>query len=161
MPPKNKQPVQITLRPATARDATPLYNLLIRYFEELDLLYPPPLEMPTMAWGLTIVNAGGVIVAEADGEFVGSVGLEIGTFPWNPNVRYMNGVWFYVSPERRKGGCAERLMKAAKEIAARNRMALRLDNIWGVEPELQDRYRQIHGFQYVGGNHVWFPAAEA
>lgn len=162
-PKKNKNPtpgakLQITLRQATARDATPLYNVLIRYFDELKLFYPPPIESNTMAWGLTIVVGGGCTIAEADGEIIGCVGLEIGQFPWNPTVKYLNGVWFYVAPERRKGAVAEKLMSAAKAVAAKNGMALRLDNIWGVEPELQDRYRQMHGFQYVGGNHVWFPS---
>lgn len=150
-------PRQITIRPAHVRDVSPLYDLLIRYFDDLALLYPGPVPGPTMAWGLTIIIKGGVVVAEENGVLIGSVGLEIGQYPWAPSVSYLNGCWFYVAPEYRRGGTADRLMKAAKEIAAKNNMGLRLDSVWGVENELQDRYRARHGFRYVGGNHVWFP----
>lgn len=149
----------ITLRTATPRDCSPLYDVLIRYFEELKLVYPPPVEAPTMAWGLSIIARGGVVVAVEDDEIIGSVGVEVGQFPWNPATTYLNGVWFYVVPERRAGGTANKLMEAAKNLARKNKMGLRLDNVWGMAPERQDRYREMNGFIYVGGNHVWFPEA--
>lgn len=144
---------------ATVLDCVALYEVLIRYFEDMAHFYPPPVRDPTMAWGMGIILKGGVVIAKDldSGEIVGTVGLEVGNFPWNPSIAYLNGVWFYVAPERRKGGVANMLMKAAKDIATSNKMSLRLDSISGIEPELQDRYRKIHGFQYVGGNHVWFP----
>lgn len=147
----------ITIRQAVPRDATPLYDLLVRYFDGLSLLYPGPVPGPTMAWGLSVLVKGGVFVAEESGELIGSVGLELGHFPWAPTVPYLNGVWFYVIAERRRGGTAAKLMQVAKDTARQNKCALRLDNVWGVEPERQDRYREINGFRYVGGNHVWFP----
>jgi hypothetical protein len=52
-------------------------------------------------------------------------------------------------------------MKAAKDIATRNKMMLRMDNVWGVSPKAQDRWRQQNGFTYVGGNNVWFPPKQA
>lgn len=159
-PKKKTEQVNITLRQATAHDATPLYDLLIRYFDELKLFYPAPIEAPTMAWGLTIVVNSGVTLAMEGDKIIGSIGLELGRFPWNPTVQYLNGVWFYVAPERRKGRTAERLIAAAKAVGQKNNMAVRLDNIWGIEPELQDRYRQQHGFKYAGGNHVWFPETD-
>lgn len=156
--PAKPRPVRnIVIRAAVPRDATALYDVLIRYFEELALFYPGPVEGPTMAWGLSVLVKGGVIVATENDQIIGSVGMEMGQYPWAPAVNYLNGVWFYVAPEYRRGGTAERLMKAAKDIAERNKMALRLDNVWGVEVELQDRWRKQHGFKYVGGNHVWFP----
>jgi GNAT superfamily N-acetyltransferase len=144
---------------ATAKDCVALYHVLIRYFEDMAHFYPPPVENPTLAWGLGIIMKGGVVIAKdmETGEIVGSVGVEVGHFPWAPSIAYLNGLWFYVAPERRKGGVANMLMKAAKDIAILNKMSLRLDSISGIEPELQDRYRKIHGFKYVGGNHVWFP----
>lgn len=146
---------------ATVLDSVALYHVLVRYFEDMAHFYPPPVREPTMAWGMGIILKGGVIVAKdmATGEIVGSVGMEVGHFPWAPSIAYLNGLWFYVAPERRKGGVASMLMKAAKDVAINNKMSLRLDSISGIEPELQDRYRKIHGFQYVGGNHVWFPPA--
>lgn len=159
----SKKPVEpakklaITTRKAFPADVVALYRVLVRYFEELSFAYPAPVEGPTIAWGLAVIIKNGVIVAEADGEIVGSVGLEVGNFPWAPMEKYLNGVWFYVAPERRKGGTAEKLMVDAKGAAEAMGLALRLDNIFGIEPKLQDVWRERHGFKYVGGNHVWFP----
>ncbi len=150
----------IFLRNANALDVVALYRVLIRYFEELKLFYPAPVMEPTLAWGLGLILKGGVTLAIEDNKIIGSVGLEIGHFPWAPTMAYLNGVWFYVTPERRAGGTANQLMRAAKETGMKMNLPVRLDSIWGVEPELQDRYRKIHGFQYVGGNHVWFPKSQ-
>lgn len=144
---------------ANALDSTALYHVLLRYFEDMAHFYPKPVMEPTFAWGLAIILKGGVVVAKdmETGEIVGSVGLEVGHFPWAPSIGYLNGLWFYVAPERRKGGVANMLMKAAKDIAIKMGLSLRLDSISGIEPELQDRYRRANGFKHVGGNHVWFP----
>lgn len=146
----------IKIRMARPLDASPLYRVLIRYFDELPMPYPAPDEAVAMAWGLGLIIRGGVVVAEEGGKIIGTVGLEQGVLPWC-NVPYLNGVWFYVAPERRSGGTADHLMKAAKNIAAQNKLSLRLDNVWGVKPEAQDRWRRKNGFTYVGGNNVWFP----
>jgi len=160
-PAADRKPIRIATRLATPLDVPALWHLLIRYFDDLKLFYPPPDMNPTIAWGLTMIMKNLVVVAEDldTGALVGSIGMDVGTFPWNPEFHYLNGEWFYVAPERRGGGTADKLMKVAKDIAAKNGLPLRLDSIWGVAPELQDRYRKNHGFQYVGGNHVWFPPA--
>lgn len=149
-------PKNITLRMARAADISPLWGLLSAYFK-MNPGWPEPDENATIAWGLTIIIKGGCILACHGNKLIGSVGVEKGAFQWNPAVGYLNGVWFYVAPEFRKGGTPNQLIKAVKDIAIANKMALRLDNIWGVEPELQDRWRATHGFRYLGGNYGWFP----
>lgn len=148
--------VDFRLRAATVRDATALYDMLLAYFA-LNPKMPAPLPNPTMAWGLGVIMRDGCVIAEIDGKIVGSLGVERGNFPWNPGVPYLNMVWLYVIPERRGGGTANRLLKAAKDIAANNGIMVRVDNIWGIDAVAQDRWREIHGFQYVGGNYVWHP----
>jgi len=153
------KPRNIGIRPARPLDATPLYKLLAKYFEEAPVGYPPIDEKVAMAWGLSVVIKGGVTVAIEDNRIIGTVGLEMGTLPWC-NAPYLNAVWLYVVPERRAGGTPDKLVQVAKDIAAKNKMPLRLDNIWGLRPEAQDRWRRRHGFTYVGGNNVWFPAKQ-
>lgn len=153
--------VNIKIRPANVTDCNAVLVLLARYFEELKLAYPPMDPWDALEWGTGVIRKGGCVVAEVDSQLVGSIGLEIGGFPWATKYRYLNSCWFYVAPERRKGSVATRLVTAAKDIAIANNMALRIDNVFGIEPELQDRYREMLGFQYVGGNHVWFPPAPA
>ena len=145
---------KITLRMAKATDVIALYDLLKVYFE-LNSDYPRPVDIETIAWGLTIINAmGAVLAVNSKGEIVGSLGVEQGAFPWNRGVPYLNMVWIYVKPERWRGVVANQLIQAAKDIAAARKMMLRMDNIWGVEADLQDRWRQQNGFKYMGGNHV-------
>lgn len=149
--------VEISIRPANVLDSVALLTILYRYFDDLKFAYPQIDPGDALKWGIGLIQQNLVFLAMDGHTIVGSVGMEVGTFPWNTKFRYFNGVWFYVAPERRAGGTAGRLMKAAKDVAAANAMPLRLDNIWGIEPELQDRFREIHGFKHVGGNHVWFP----
>jgi GNAT superfamily N-acetyltransferase len=155
--PQPKVKLEIQTRLATVLDVVALLGLLYHYFDDLKFAYPQIDPADAIEWGLSLIKQNLVIVALADNRLIGSIGMERGTFPWNKRFSYLNGVWFYVSPERRAGGTAGKLMQIAKDMAAANKLALRLDNIWGIEPELQDRFRQQHGFTYVGGNHVWFP----
>lgn len=159
------EPRRIGLRMARGSDATPLYNMLMGYFAEFMAFYPPPEEMPTIAWGLTVIQTGAVVLAVEqtdDGEkLIGCMGLERGAHPWAPRAQYFNTVWFYVIPERRTGGTANHLVKAAKDIAEANQIPLRMDYVWGLEPSKQDRYREIMGFTYAGGNYLWVPPAKA
>lgn len=158
-------PRRISLRMARASDTTPLYRMLMGYFAEFMAFYPPPEEMPTIIWGLTVIQTGAVVLAveQTDqGEvLIGVMGLERGNHPWAPSRQYFNTVWFYVIPERRKGGTANHLVKAAKDIAAANQIPLRMDYVWGLEPQKQDRYREIMGFSYAGGNYLWVPPKPA
>lgn len=152
-----KKPRVITLRGATARDCSRLYDCLIRYFEECSLFYPPPVEADTMAWGLGIINKGGCIVAECEGKIIGSVGIEVGFYPWNVSVKYLNGVWLWVAPEYRNGLTGVRLMKAAKEVADKNGLGIRLDEVWKYRTFLMGKMKERLGFHHVGGNYVYFP----
>jgi hypothetical protein len=148
---------EITLRAATPRDVIALYVLLKGYFEELRLAYPAAEEAPTIAWGLNVILRQGVIVAEEGGQIIGSVGMEVDSFPWAPLSKHLNALWFYVRPDRRVTDASDKLLRAAQAAAITNNMMLRMDNVWGMRPEAQDRYRRIKGFTYVGGNHVFFP----
>lgn len=152
-----KPPRQITLRGATAIDCTEIYRCLIRYFEECSMFYPEPVEADTMAWGLGVINKGGVIVAECEGKIIGSVGLELGIYPWNSKVNYLNGVWLWVLPEYRNGSTGVRLIKAAKEVADKNSLGLRLDEVWKYRSFLMGKLKERLGFHQVGGNWVYIP----
>ncbi len=156
-PPKKKQ-VEIKLRMARARDIIVLLDMLTVYFDLNPSMPKPESEMTMIAWGLGVINRNGCIVAvNQDDDIIGTIAFEIGNWPWAPKTSYMNMVWFYVVEERRAGGTANQLIKAIRDIAVRSNMMLRIDNMWGFEPEKQDRYREINGFTYMGGNHVWFP----
>jgi GNAT superfamily N-acetyltransferase len=147
----------ISFRRATARDLTQLYDCLLHYFDELSFAYPGVNETDVVTWGLGVVNGGGCIVAECDGKIIGSVGMEVSTFPWNRANRYLNSVWLFVVPEFRKGGTGIRLMKLAKDIAKSNEMPVMLGEVFGFEPELLGKIKQVLGFKHVGGNYIWIP----
>lgn len=162
-PEPEPQPVKpkgkIVIRIARPVDATPLYRCLIRYFEEMDDLYPEPLEAPTMMWGISVVNAGLCIVAQnEEGEIIGSIGLRRECFPFNPSVHCFVTSWFYVVPERRSGSNLGRtLLATAKQIAAKNKVRLMINEVWGYEPEAMQRFMVQEKFHHVGGAFVWRP----
>lgn len=121
------------------------------------MFYPSPVEADTMAWGLGIINKGGVIVAECEGKIVGSVGIELGFYPWNLQSKYLNGVWLWVIPEFRNGSTGVRLLKAAKDVADKNGLAIRLDEIWKYRSFLMGKLKERMGFHHVGGNFIYIP----
>lgn len=151
------KPRAIILRGATARDTTQIYDCLIRYFDECKLFYPPPVEADVISWGLGIVNKGGVIVAECEGKIIGSSGVEMGIVPWNHSAKYLNSVWLWVDPEFRNGSTGVRLIKATKDIADKNGLPLRLDEIWAYRPFLMGKLKERLGFHNLGGNWGYFP----
>lgn len=147
----------IALRTATGRDVSALYHCLIRYFDECKLYYPPPVESDVMLWGLVIIGQGRTVVAECDGKIIGSVGLELGTFPWNHAQHYLNSVWLFVEPEFRKGYTGIKLIRAAQQIAARSGLPLRMDEVWAYEIDRLATLKQRLGFHRIGGSFAWIP----
>ncbi len=149
-------PDNIVLRMATVLDSTPLFQFLMPYFT-MNPKYGEVDPNAAMLWGISVVAQNQCVVATVGDQIIGSAAYEVHFFPWNPAKRWLNMVWMYVVPERRSGSLANRLDKTMRDIAARNAMPLRSDNIWGIDPERQDDWRRRLGYEYVGGNWAWFP----
>lgn len=150
-------PRVINMRLATSRDLTEIYDCLIQYFKDVAMPYPSPVEKDVIAWGLRVVEQDGVVVAECDGRIIGSVGLELGTFPWNHGARYLNAVWCFVLPDFRNGSTGVRLIEQAKRLADKNGLPLRMDEIWAYRSFLMGKLKERKGFTNVGSNWAYFP----
>lgn len=148
---------QITLRAARATDVEALYVLLLGYFTDLDLPYPHPDATDTRGWLTELVEANTVVVAECDGQLVGSVALEVCEFRWNRAHPYLFGHWLYVSESHREGGTGRKLIEAAKAIANLNLMLLMMGNIWGIDQRVFDRLMQMAGFVQAGNAYLYAP----
>lgn len=147
----------IRLRAATARDITPLIDLLMHYFEECVMFYPGADVNACVAKGITCIRQGGCIVAESDGVLIGCFAMELDEYWWNPAAKILNALLVYVLPEFRKGATGIKLIEAAQEIARLNKLPLSMTQIWRFEPRLMERLNKRLGFKHVGGTFVYIP----
>lgn len=148
----------IRLRAATARDITPLIDLLLNYFNECVMFYPGADVNACVAKGITCIRQGGCIVAESEGALIGCFAMELDEYWWNPAAKILNALLVYVLPEFRKGATGIKLIQAAQEVARLNNLPLSMTQIWKFSPELMERLNKRLGFHHVGGTFVYIPA---
>lgn len=113
------------IRFATLDDAEPLFHLLLGLHKEQGAVPLSPVKADTeIRWA--IENAD-VLVAEVDGELVGSICIVQRTI-WYSEATVMVDQWIYVRPEFRSSGVGKKLVDAAKIIAhdAGQRLALEI-----------------------------------
>lgn len=146
-----------TIRKANPRDLSALYDCLVHYFDECSMLYPGVHEAAGCTRLLHAINAGGVILAELDGQIIGATAVEIGKYDWNPDVKFLNMPFLFVLPKYRTAGTAKRLVSALKEIAVLHKTHLHASLFWKHFPDLLDEFMKRQGFEYVGGTFVFIP----
>jgi GNAT superfamily N-acetyltransferase len=129
----------ITIRPA-------------RYDDILDIAIPEH-ELPFALHDLLHqAEAGLLIVAEDGGYICGVLALGIHHWPWNRQQgRFLTNHHFFVEQEYRKGGTAQKLIEAAKVVARARDLPLRIDLMGAGDRETKDRFMQMMGFTYLGG----------
>lgn len=151
----------IRLRAATARDITPLIDLLLHYFDECAMFYPGADINACVAKGITCIRQGGCIVAESEGTLIGCFAMELDEYWWNPAAKILNALLVYVLPEFRKGATGIKLIEAAQEVARLNNLPLSMTQIWKFSPLLMERLNKRLGFHHVGGTFVYIPNSPA
>lgn len=150
----------ITVRPARYDDILDVEALLVQTRDEIDIAIPEH-ELPFALHDLLHqAEAGLLIVAEDAGYICGVVALGIHHWPWNRQQgRFLTNHHFAVDPEYRKGGTAKKLIDAAKMIAKARNIPLRIDLMGGGDREAKDRFMQMMGGRYLGGQ-FWFEGGE-
>jgi GNAT superfamily N-acetyltransferase len=144
------------IRRAGPEDIVAIYGTMRRAFEEAPVKVPLIEPIPGMKWALRIMETGAIYVAEADGIVIGSIGIEVKTFPWTENAPLLNDTWFYVTPEYRRSRIASALLdKIRKHVHATKIPFFGGVNWGGDRVELKDRLIERHGFKYVGGNFTY------
>ena len=145
----------IEIRPARYDDIIDVEACLVRAREEMDFDIPEH-EVPFALHNLLHqVEAGFLIVAEDAGYIVGVIALVPHHHPWNRTQKFLVNEHFFVDPDYRKGGTAKHLLDAAKVRADELNMPLRIDLIGGGDRQAKDRFMELNGFRFLGGQFLY------
>lgn len=142
------------IRNATMFDHTGILECLIRWLDEGSVDYPPPTSALGY-WISKVLRDGYVLVIEEDGKIVGTIGMSYTHFPWNDKMWIMNNEWLHILTENRANGVADKLIKLVKEYADNRKMPIRFDVMNDKDVDKKDRFIQMKGARYVGGNFIY------
>lgn len=154
------------IRLATYRDALALQDSLWKCQALSDTPYPDPC-IPYAAQRLMEMADMGQIAAavDEDDRIVGCIILSRAHWAWvhpdNPRGWYIINEHFFVEPEHRHGGTALKLLKWAKEEAAKKGLPLMIDfSTIDADIEYKDRFARINGMTYTGGKFWYAPSKD-
>lgn len=142
------------IREATIFDHTGILNCLIEWFDEASVDYPKPnKEMGN--WINHILMEGYCVVAEENGIIVGTSGLGYTKFPWNDQAWLLNSEWFHVTKQFRRGGTAKKIIDMVKAYAEERNIPIIMGISSGVDTVKKQRFLQMTGASFVGGNFIY------
>lgn len=147
------------IRPARIEDCFAIEATLLEAAKVAE--FPvPPVERPYAVQKLMDLAANRLIfVAENDGAIVGCIVLSHHVWPWNRQAWHLINEHFWVEPQYRKFGTAQKLLIAAKQCAREVGRPLYLDfSFGGIDADLKDRFARLNGFKYNGGRFLFEPS---
>lgn len=140
-----------------------IYQTMLKAHASARTPYPSPDQIYCMQACLDLMKEGFVGVAlNYEGAVVGAIMLDYGRWPWtdpkNPKGFHLYNQHFWVEPEHRKFGTAEKLMDFAKAVARRKHLALRFEfSNMDLKADIRDRFARINGLGYTGGVFYFAP----
>lgn len=150
----------IVIRKADAYDAVNLMRIAEAGVKESVVGYPPFDPNMGLAWIQRVIEHGVVYVADLSGRIVGSVGLELNHFPWNPEA-HLQTAWLYVLPSFRAYGTAQKLMRAAEQFLDQRELRVIIEFAGGLDADKKDRWMLQRGYRYAGGSFSRLPRKPA
>lgn len=146
-------PKRTKIRNGTKEDVEKLVDLYYQFYLTTDYsnnyAYDP--ETVTILTEALIDN-GILLVAESNGNIVGSVGAYVGPFLFNKNHKTSTEVVWWVHPDYRKGDVGHALLKAlekqARSMGAITNTMIRLNS----SPEYVDQYYERQGYTFSEKN---------
>ncbi len=144
--------MEIIIRRADYTEHSAIFKLLLKWFDELSIEGVPAECGYSVVWLADLIVRHHVIVATIDDKIVGCLGLRSGFFPWNNECSCLFNDFLMTEVNSRGTGVADKLIKAAKQYADDNNYLFIVGHITGTDAKLKDKYLQLKGFQYGGGN---------
>lgn len=142
------------IREATILDHTEIVKSIMRQIEARILNYPAP-NNAIATWVMSVIMNGYVIVAEQEEKIVGTIGMGFTHFPWNDEIWIMNNDWLHVDEDFRTHNLASQLIEKVKEFATQKGLIARFDVINDGKVEKIDKFLEIKGMRYMGGNFIY------
>jgi GNAT superfamily N-acetyltransferase len=121
----------------------------------------PPVERPYAVQKLMDLVAHKLIwvaICSESERVVGCIVLSHHVWPWNRQAWHLVNDHFWVDPQYRKFGTAQKLLQCAKQAAQELGKPLYLDlSFGGADADLKDRFAKMQGFTYNGGRFCFDP----
>ena len=103
-----------TFRLASGPDVPDLYDLLLTMHDEVGMATLAPLKVVQAIEN--VLETGFCVVAEIDGEIVGSIGLDLREWWYSEDV-FFGDRWVFVHPDYRKSSIAAGMLRKAISFA--------------------------------------------
>jgi hypothetical protein len=174
--PTSEGKTTISVREAVLYDIAALEAMLLMGAEETDVL-PPYDQLHSWHVALNMIESGCVFIAEEVTEdskqsrAVGCLMLDARTFHWNPSIKVLESVHYYVLPPYRARTCADgtpvwrALLEAGKELADIAQTTLKVESFFSAREdnraEVKDELFKQAGYAYMGGNFLYVPKPRA
>lgn len=146
--------MEITIRKAVGEDVVELANLLKQWLNETDMNYPGYCEY-SMAWLAGFIYNNMVFVAVKGEEIIGTLGLKYSQFPWNNEFNAWFCDFLIINKDNRKNGVAKKLLECSKSLSDTTKLPVFLGIMTGNFATRKDRFLEMSGFKYAGGNFVY------
>ena len=146
---------EINIRFANLFDHSEVLKLCAKWFEELSIDGFPSVCPHSGVWLADLIANHLVFVGELGTKIIGVIGLRVGNMPWNNIEKVLFNDIFMTDIDHRNSGIATMLLAVVKRFASDQQMTLIMGHMTGTNAELKDRYLQIEGFKYGGGNFIY------
>lgn len=158
---------ELKIRRGQMGDLWRLQHMLYMAEEESNGIMPPTDMLHAAHAALNMLAAGFVFVVEEGETVVGAIMLDVMSWAWNPQVKYLETQHFYVMPDHRakKVGdvlAAQALLDAAKAMADAAGIPLIATRFFSDERNAsKDAFFERSGMINLGGRHIYQPAVDA
>lgn len=95
--------------------------------------------------------------AMVDGALVAALILALFPENHNPQFKYLTNEHLFVRSDFRSGPLSSHMIQAMMAYADETGLTLKPSLTWGEDVDLKDRWMQIKGFTYTGGNFIYKP----
>jgi hypothetical protein len=145
------KPKRVVPRMATAMDAKGIYDVWKKQYKyELSHL-PAPNPDHAMLWITRTIVEGVVMVADMNGQIVGSIGGKPAVWPWNNHQSFFYGEWFCFLPEYSEAGAGSWLLNKMKSLAGVDGVDMLFTNLSNDVTTEKERLLTSEGFVDCGG----------
>jgi hypothetical protein len=145
---------KVTVIKANEFDISDIMRCLVKWLDSTNIPYPPTTKA-LMQWVASVVSQEASFIAISDNKVIGTAALSYFNFPWNHEFILLNNDWFFVESGYRQYGTAQKLIDAMKAFSSEIGLPIYTSIINGIDTDKKDRFFQMNGLKYLGGNFIF------
>ena len=137
------------IRRAVPEDISEIYKLLMDMYSKIEVAASPVSSQKLLNVINSAIHKGIVLVAEAKGEILGSLG-GMANSDWWSEESHLGDLWFYVYPDKRNSRAAVRLVKTFINVGKEINMKVKLGHFYSGDIDRKDKFFDRLGFVKSG-----------